>query len=125
MPSLASRVKYVPAEDGLFYCQEPGCEHREGYKLPQHLGLHRFHHHGIKGSSRNPNGTSRTTGPKGSGPKPLGRPPKNRPVMLSAEEICSAALEAVAPNGSIPISALPAYLTWVEQTRAFFGYLLG
>lgn len=117
---MPSRPKYVAAEDGLFYCQEPDCERREGYKLPQHLGLHRFHHHGIKGTSRNPDGSSRVTGPK-----PRGRPPKSRPAMLSAEEICAAALEAVAPNGSIPIAALPAYFTWVEQTRAFFGYLLG
>jgi hypothetical protein len=45
--------------------------------------------------------------------------------MLSAEEVCSAALEAIAPNGSIPINAIPAYNTWVEQTQAFFTYLLG
>lgn len=113
------KPRFTAGEDGLFHCDVPGCE-QPGYKHPQHLGLHRFHHHGIEGSSRRPNGTPRT-----SGFKPKSRPPKNRPAMLSAEEVCSAALEAIAPNGSIPIAAIPAYNAWVEQTAAFFVYLLG
>jgi hypothetical protein len=86
------------------------------------MGLHMYHNHGIKGTSRRPDGTPRTSG--GTSGKRMGRPPKARP-MLSADDVCSAALEAMAPNGSIPIAAIPYYNAWVDQTRAFFVYLLG
>jgi hypothetical protein len=107
---------FTAAEDGLFHCDVPGCS-QPGYKHPQHLGLHRFHAHGIKGESRSSDYRER--------PRPRGRPPKNRPVMLSAEDVCSAALEAVAPNGSIPVAAIGAYNEWVRATQAFFTLLLG
>ena len=109
-----------PDKDGKYRCHIDGCTSTKAYDHPQHLGIHRLHTHGIKGTSRNSSG------------KPIGRPrsdgtpprPRNRP-LLSADDVCSAALEAVAPNGSIPIAAIPHYNAWVDQTRAFFVYLLG
>ena len=112
---------YERSEDGLYHCTVEGCT-QPGYERPQHLGLHLFHKHGIKGTAR-----KSSTGSKPIGrPRSDGTPPRqrNRP-LLSADDVCSAALEAVAPNGSIPIAAIPAYNAWVDQTRAFFVYLLG
>lgn len=106
-------ASYERGEDGLFHCYVAGCE-QPGYEHPQHLGLHLFHTHGIQGQR-----SKRPTGAR------MGRPPKARSALLSAEDVCTTALEAIAPQGRIPIDMIPAFNEWVRQTEAFFGKLLG
>lgn len=104
---------FAPGDDGLYHCKEPGCP-QPGYKMPQHLGLHRFHTHGIKGESRKKKS------------RPVSRPRKvNGPAPLAAADVCHAVLTELAPNGTIPIGAIGAYNEWVRQTEAFLAYLLG
>jgi hypothetical protein len=105
---MPARPKYVANADGKFACDFPGCD-QPPYDMPQHLGLHRWHKHGIKGSDRPPRRT---------------KPSKDAPP-LTADQICAAVLAEMAPNGSIPISALSAYQRWVESTREFMVILLG
>jgi len=109
-------ARFTPGEDGLFHCTEPGCE-QPGYEHPQHLGLHLFHTHGVKGMRHDEEKKRR------------GRPPgaKNRPKVrsLSAEDVCATVLESVAPNGNIPIDAIASYNEWVRQTETFFNKILG
>jgi len=105
-------------DDGLFHCDVPGCE-QPGYEHPQHLGLHRFHKHGIKGEARkNPPGHLGR-------PRKDGTPPRQRKNRhLSAEDVCLTVLESIAPGGSIPVNALSAYAEWVRQTETFLNKLM-
>jgi hypothetical protein len=43
---------------------------------------------------------------------------------LTAQEICQTVLLEVAPNGSIPVDAIPAYNEWVYATEMFLGRLM-
>ena len=43
---------------------------------------------------------------------------------LTAQEICQTVLAEVAPNGSIPIEAIPAFNEWVYATETFLGRLM-
>lgn len=110
-----------------FVCDIPGCTWGldggpASYAMPQHLGLHKYHKHGIKGETR----LTRKRAGEPPQPRPIGRPPKNgsppqqRKIRaLDAEEVCRMVLETVSPSGTIPIDAIGAYNDWVMATEAF------
>lgn len=96
-----------------FVCSEPGCT--AAYKLPQHLGLHRYHKHGISSARKKAKAKAVET-PKR---KYTARP------KLTAGDICLTVLNEVAPQGRIPVTALHAYTEWVSATEAFLHSLNG
>ena len=110
---MNSSVKDLLSPDGKYHCDQPDCE--VTYELPQHMGLHRLHTHGIEGQSRDRPRKKAST----NGAQRVGRPRK----MLPAEDVCSTVLAEVAYNGSIPISAIDAYLTWIKATETFLNAL--
>jgi hypothetical protein len=109
MPPI--KAKFLPREDGLYHCDQPGCE-QPGYEHPQHLGLHRFHKHGITSSSTR-RARSATTQTRRNGSLP----------PLSANAVCETVLTEIAPGGSIPVAALAAYREWVDATQTFMKLL--
>lgn len=110
MPGVSEKPQ--PGEDGRFHC--PRCED-VAYELPQHLGLHLYHKHGIAGKSRQ-HKAGKLGRPAKLASKSLAvmRRPKNPDI--TPDTVCMTVLGELAPNGSIPIHTLPVYTRWLAAT---------
>lgn len=132
-------AKLTPDEDGRFHCKQPGCED-VSYELPQHLGLHMRHKHGVQGQSDAAKARRRSIErqtSKRAMPVPVKRA---MPVTVkqayqrrqatngfqrtvTAEEVCQTLMSGLVSSGYIRVGALSSYVEWVKSTEAFLETL--
>lgn len=119
-----------------YVCDQPGCN--KSYRLPQHLGLHRWYTHGIPSDRRlaasNRPGADHTVAPRRLGKEKKEATvkktdakktlPKIKPAKapaakpLTAIEICFTVLMEVS-SGRVPVETVAAYGEWVTATQRF------
>jgi hypothetical protein len=83
-------------------CPECG---RDNFKTNIAMARHRTMEHGI------------TPGYKKKGTNPIGRPRKEIDHEWRVEDIFAAVLSILYPKGAVPIQAIPALISWREDTQ--------
>lgn len=132
--SIPPEEPILPDQTNGYVCDQPGCN--KSYRLPQHLGLHRWYTHGIPSDRRlaasNRPGADHTVAPRRQGKakqeaakkalpeakaklKPA-KTPAAKP--LTAIEICFTVLMEVS-SGRVPVETVAAYGEWVTATQRF------
>jgi hypothetical protein len=104
-------TKPQPGTDGRYHCTRAGCEDVR-YELPQGLGAHMYHRHGVQGATRAHKPPQRALSPS----KALDVIRKPKQPDMTPEVVCMTVLAELAPKGWIPIHALPTYTRWLAST---------